>query len=251
MTKIDKQETLDAIFDGRIKILQSRTGYRFSLDTLLLADFTQIKRGEKGVDLGTGNGVLALILAERFSTCHFLGLELQDGMVDRARRNVRLNNLQDRIEIVKADVRAIERVARPEIFDVAVTNPPFRRSASGRVSAGVEQRIARHETEGVLVDFLRAAAYLLRTKGRLTVIYPAVRSIDMLAAMRDSDLEPKRIRLVHSFVDVEATLILAEGIKGGRSGADILAPLIVYKRAKEYTGEAASITAGAKYRPSN
>lgn len=246
MTKIEKHETLDAIFDGRIKIFQSRIGYRFSLDALLLADFTRVKRGETVVDLGAGNGVVSLILAERCPTARCLGVELQDGMVERARKNVRLNDLQDRVEIVKGDVRAIERAARPEIFDVAVTNPPFRRSASGRMSAGAEQRIARHETEGVLVDFLRAAAYLLGAKGRLTVVYPAVRSIDVLASMRDSDIEPKRIRLVHAFVNTEATLILAEGVKGGRAGADILAPLIVYKRAKEYTDEAASITAGSK-----
>ena len=106
-------------------------------------------------------------------------------MVERARKNVRLNDLQNRVEIVKGDVRAIERVARPESFDRAVTNPPFRKSTSGRISAGEEKRIARHETEAVLRDFFRAAAYLLRRKGRLTIVYPAVRSMDLLTAMRE------------------------------------------------------------------
>ena len=247
MKTIEKHETLDAIFDGRIKIFQSRTGYRFSLDSLLLADFTRLKRGETVVDLGTGNGVVPLILAARFPTGHFLGVELQDGMVTRARKNVRLNDLQDRVEIVKSDVRTIEHVARREVFDVVVANPPFRKATSGRISAGEEKRIARHETEGDLRDFLRAAAYLLRGKGRLSLIYPAVRSIDVLTAMRELGIEPKRVRLVHSFADTEAMLILAEGIKGGRSGAAILAPLVL-KRDKEYTDEAVSIIAGSRER---
>lgn len=241
-------DTLDAIFDGRIKVLQSRTGYRFSLDTLLLADFAQLKHGETVIDLGAGNGVVALILAERSPTCHFFGVELQDRMVERARKNVRLNDLQNRVEIIKGDVRAIQRVARPESFDRAVTNPPFRKSTSGRISAGEEKRVARHETEAVLRDFLRAAAYLLRRRGRLTIVYPAVRSMDLLTAMREADIEPKRIRMVHSFVDSEAALILAEGIKAARAGAVILAPLVIYKREKEYADEAVSIIAGSRHR---
>jgi tRNA1Val (adenine37-N6)-methyltransferase len=241
-------ETLDAIFDGRIKVCQSRSGYRFSLDSLLLADFTGVERGASVVDLGAGNGIVPLILATRCPMSHFLGVELQDGMVERARRNVRLNHVQDRVEIVQGNVRAIERIARPVSFDVAVANPPFRKSTSGRISAGDERRIARHETEGALADFVRAAAYLLCAKGRFNVVYPAVRSIDLLTAMRESKIEPKRIRLVHSFVEAAATLVLAEGVKGGRSGVDILAPLIVYTRDKKYTDEAAAIIAGSRYR---
>ncbi len=248
MNKHEEHETLDAIFGGRIKIFQSRSGYRFSLDSLLLADFTRLKVSETVVDLGTGNGVVPLILAERFPTCHFLGLELQDGMIERARKNVHLNDLQGRVEIVKGTVRAIARAAQPEVFDGVVANPPFRPATSGRISAGEEKRIARHETEGDLRDFLRAAAYLLRGKGRLTIVYPALRSIDVLTVMRELGIEPKRVRLVHSFVGTEATLILAEGIKGGRSGVTILPPLIVYSRAKDYTDEVASIIAGSRDR---
>lgn len=244
----DPGETLDAIFDGRIKIWQRRQGYRFSLDSLLLADFARIKPRETVADLGAGNGVISLILAERCPQAHFFAVEVQLGLVARAQKNVRLNRLQERIDVAHGDLRAIERIARTESFDVGVTNPPFRKSTSGRISSGDEKRIARHEIEGSLLDFLRAGAYLLRAKGRLNLVYPAVRAVDLMAALRALGLEPKRVRLVHSFANSEATLILAEGVKGGRGGVEIVAPLIVYKRVGEYTDEAAAIIAGSRSR---
>lgn len=242
----ETDETLDALFDGRVRLYQSRNGYRFSLDTLLLAYFTRLRRGEKVVDLGSGNGVVPLILAYRYPWASITGVELQEPMVKRARKNVRLNDLQDRVEILTGDVRSIENAARAEGFHAAVCNPPFRKPTSGRVSPDDEKRVARHETAGALGDFLRAAAFLLRAKGRLTIIYPAVRSIDLLAEMRRMGIEPKRMRLVHSFVDSEAALILVDGVKGGRSGVEILAPLIIYRGKKQYTEEVAVIIAGAR-----
>jgi tRNA1Val (adenine37-N6)-methyltransferase len=240
------EETLDALFDGRVRLYQRRTGYRFSLDALLLACFTRLRRGEKIIDLGAGNGVVPLILAYRYPWADITGVELQEAMVKRALRNVRLNGLEDRVGILAGDVRAIENAAPGGSFHAAVCNPPFRKRASGRVSLDDEKRMARHEIEGALGDFLRAAAYLLRAKGRLTIIYPAVRAIELLAEMRQVAIEPKRMRLVHSFVDAEAALILVDGVKGGRGGVEILAPLIIYQRQAEYTDEVAGIIAGAR-----
>jgi tRNA1Val (adenine37-N6)-methyltransferase len=237
-------ETLDALFGGRVRLYQSRTGYRFSLDALLLAYFTRLRPGEKVVDLGTGSGVVPLILAHRYPLASVMGVELQEAMVRRARRNVRLNELQGRIEICQGDVRAIEAVASPASFHAAVCNPPYRKPGSGRVSLDEEKRLARHECAGALGDFIRAASYLLRAKGHLSMIYPAVQAMDLLSAMRQTEIEPKRLRLVHSFVDAAATLILVEGAKGGRAGVDIEAPLIVYRRGKEYSAEVAAMIAG-------
>ena len=243
---LKSEETLDSLFGGKLQAFQSRAGYRFSLDALLLASFVTVKRGDKIVDLGAGNGVVPLILAYRYPWAGITGVELQEPMVKRARKNVRLNGLEDRVEILAGDVRAIENVAPAESFHAAVCNPPFRKPTSGRVSADDEKRVARHETEGALGDFLRAAVFLLRAKGRLTIIYPAVRAIDLLVEMRRAGIEPKRLRMVHSFVDAEANLVLVEGIKGGRSGVEILAPLIIYQRKKEYTDEVAVIVAGSR-----
>jgi len=240
------EETFDALFNGQIALYQSVAGYRFSLDALLLAHFVTIKRREKIVDLGTGNGVVALVLAYLHPSVTLTGVELQAKMVERARRNVELNRLQKRIQILSGDVRAGKHVAAEMSFDVVVCNPPYRRPLSGRVSSNDEKQIARHETQGELNDFLRAGAILLRVKGRMAVVYPAVRSVDLLAAMRQARIEPKRLRMVHSFADTEASLVLVEGVKGGRSGVEVLAPLTIYRQGKEYTNEVAAMITGTK-----
>src|SRR6266498_1922543 len=193
------EETFDALFNGQIALYQSRAGYRFSLDALLLAHFVTIKQREKIVDLGTGNAVVALVLAYLHPSVTLTGVELQAKMAERARRNVELNRMQKRIQILSGDVRAGKPVAAAMSFDVAVCNPPYRRPISGRLSRNNEKRIARHETQGDLGDFLGAGAILLRVKGRMAVVYPAVRSVDLLAAMRHARIEPKRLRMLHSF----------------------------------------------------
>jgi tRNA1Val (adenine37-N6)-methyltransferase len=238
------KETLDVLCDGKLSLFQSRAGYRFSLDALLLANFVTVKRREKIVDLGTGNGVIPLILATLHRSVILTGVELQPAMIERARRNVQLNGLEKRIQILSGDVRAGAQLAAEASFDVAVCNPPYRKPSSGRISPNDEKRIARHETRGDLGDFLRTGAFLLRPKGRMAIVYSAGRVIDLLSAMREARIEPKRMRIVHSFAGVEASLILVEGVKGGRSGVEVLAPLTIYRRGKEYTEEVATMIAG-------
>ena len=237
-------ETLDTLFEGRLNVFQGRRGYRFSLDALLLAYFMTCRRGEKIVDLGTGNGVIALILAYLHSSLSITGVEIQPSMVDRAGRNVRMNGFQERVTISQADVRNIQETLSPECFAAVVCNPPYRRATSGRISPNVERKIARHEISAGLADFLRAAAYLLPVKGRIAMVYPALRIVDLLQSMRSVNLEPKRLRMVHSFADTEASLVLVEGVKDGRSGNEVLAPLVVYREGKQYTTEVEAILAG-------
>jgi len=142
-------------------------------------------------------------------------------------------------------VRRVAQIAAPESHALVVCNPPYRKPASGRVSPDPEKRIARHEIAGGLIDFVQAGAYLLGVNGRMAVIYPAVRTVDLLATMRAAGLEPKRLRMVHSFAGAEASLVLVEGVKGGRSGMKILAPLVIFEKGKQYSAEVASILAGA------
>jgi tRNA1Val (adenine37-N6)-methyltransferase len=239
-------ESLDAFFDGRIKLYQSRTGYRFSLDALLLVYFVTVKTGARIVDLGTGNGVIPLALATLYPSIEVTGIELQPRMVERARRNITQNELQSRIKIVHGDVRNPNQIAGGGDFDAAVCNPPYRKSTSGRLSVNHERQMARHEIAGALEEFVRAAALLLRAKGSLAMVYPAVRSVDLLTAMRHAGIEPKRLRIVHSFRGAKASLVLVEGIKGGRSGLGVLPPLIVYRADKTYSDEVASMIAGQR-----
>jgi tRNA1Val (adenine37-N6)-methyltransferase len=237
-------ETLDTIFGGKLRLFQSRSGYRFSLDALLLGHFITLRKRDRVIDFGTGNGIIPLVLARLHSQVSITGVEFQPAMAERATRNVELNGLESRIRIQQGDVRRVDGVAPPASFDVAVSNPPYRRLGSGRISANDEKQISRHEIHGELEDFLGAAAYLLRTKGRISLIYLPERAVDLLSSMRRRRLEPKRLRMVHSRPDTAASLLLVEGIKDGRAGMEILPPLIVYRRNKRYSEEVAAMIAG-------
>lgn len=237
-------ETQDVLFDGALQIFQSGRGYRFSLDALLLADFATVKRRDRVVDLGTGNGVIALLLARRYGEITIAALEIQPALAERATRNVRVNQLMQQIRVIAGDVRAIEQLLPAASSDVVVCNPPYRPATAGRLSPDNEKRIARHEVSGGLSDFIDAAAFLLNNRGRAAVIYLADRAVELLATMRAARLEPKRMRFVHSFVGAKASLVLVEAIKTGRAGVDILPPLIVYRARKEYSEEVAGIIRG-------
>ncbi|HJU63601.1 MAG TPA: tRNA1(Val) (adenine(37)-N6)-methyltransferase [Candidatus Binatia bacterium] len=238
-------ETLDALFQGKLKFFQSRGGYRCSLDALLLADFMTCRGGEKIADLGTGNGIVALILAYRHPSVSITGLEIQPTMAERACRNVWMNGFADRVTIRRVDVRNVQQAFDPGSFAAVICNPPYRRTTSGRISPNTERKIARHEIAAALSDFLRAGAHLLPIRGRMALVYPVLHGVDLLKSMRDANLEPKRLRIVHSFADASAALVLAEGVKGGRSGIEVLPPLIVYKQGKQYTAEVEAILAGS------
>ena len=222
------EETLDDLQLGGLQILQLKKGYRFSLDPVLLCGFARVGEGDLVADLGTGAGVIPLVLARSTGASRLLGIEVQPGLADRARRSVALNGLQERVEIVEADLRALPDALAAEGFDVVLSNPPFRRGGTGKLAAGAERAAARHELTGGLADFLGAAACLLRTGGKFYIVYLAERLAELLAAMRSAHLEPKRLRCVHSRAGEEAQLVLVEGRKGGREGMTIAAPLHVY-----------------------
>ena len=196
------------------------------------------------MDLGTGNGILPLILAFLYPSLSITGVELQEAMVARAAKNVRLNGFEARVTIGCLDVCAVPDHFAAESFDAVICNPPYRRPSSGRLSPNSEKRIARHETKAKLEDFVCSASYLLPRKGRLALIYLAGRSVDLLAAMRSNRVEPKRLRMVHSFAAAEASMVLAEGVKGGKPGIKILAPLVVYDQKNNYTAEVERLVSG-------
>jgi tRNA1Val (adenine37-N6)-methyltransferase len=237
-------ETLDTLFQGRIKLYQSRSGYRVSLDAILLANFMTTRPEDKIADLGTGSGVVALIIASMHPSSAIVGVEVQQTMAERAARNVKLNQLENRVRIVCADILALAQNFNPESFSVVTANPPYRKADSGRISSDAEKRIARHEVSATLTDFVAAGAYLLPIKGRMALIYPAVRTTDLLATMRRLSIEPKRLRMVHSYRDGEASLVLVEGVKGGRGAVRVLSPLVLYDKASRYTPEIHAVLAG-------
>lgn len=237
-------ETVDGILQGKLSIIQRRTGYRFSIDALLLAHFVAPGKYDHIVDLGAGSGVIALVLATLHPAVAVSGVELQAELAARARRSAELNGLGGRVTIHDGNVRAVASLFSPQTFDLVVANPPYRRAASGRINPDREKRLARHEIEARLDDFLDAAVHLLRAKGKAAFVYPAARLVDLVSSMRARSLEPKRLRLVHSYSGGEATLALIEGSKDGRKELKILPPLTIYTEERQYTLEAAAILAG-------
>jgi tRNA1Val (adenine37-N6)-methyltransferase len=235
-------ETVDTLQAYDLQLPQARDGYRFSLDPLLLCDFAEIGSDLRVVDLGTGSGIIPQLLARMGKGRELLGVELQESLAERARRSVALNGLSAQVRIEVGDIRALPREWAGS-FDVALSNPPYRSPGRGRLAPGSERAMARFELAGGLEEFLRAAALLLRSSGRFYVIYLAERLAELLAGMRQSRLEPKRLRLVHARAGASARLVLVEGRKDGRPGMTIDAPLIVFREeaGREYTEEMARI----------
>ena len=220
-------ETFDTFLDGKLKIIQRKRGYRFSFDAVLLCRFVKVRRNEKVVDLGTGCGILPLLLSQTTKAVSFVGVEIQRDLSDLASRNVHLNHLQSRITILHQDFRSLKRRFPPGAFDVVLSNPPYRKWLTGRINPSAEKAIARHEIEGTLHDLLATAAYLLPPKGRCYLIYPAARAVDLLVTLRGNKLEPKRAQWVHSREGEEAKWILVEAVKTSGVELRTLPPLIL------------------------
>jgi len=234
----EQEETLDTLFEGRLKILQKKSGYRFSIDALLLAHFTELRPKDRVLDLGTGCGIIPLILIFHHKAERVIGVEIQPSLADLARRNTALNHLSSHIEIWEKDLKTLKRESLRGTFDVVLSNPPYRQVGSGRINPWLEKALARHEIKATLNDILQAAHHLLKEKGRLNMIYPASRAADLIQEMRKSHLEPKRLQFIHSHQKDEARLMLVEAIKEGRAQIKVLPPRFLYDSAGGYTSEA-------------
>ncbi|MBW2600229.1 MAG: methyltransferase, partial [Deltaproteobacteria bacterium] len=197
--------------------------------------------------LGTGSGVIAMILALRFEEVNIAEVEIQQELTDMARRNIELNGLVDRIRVYSGDVRKIKELFDPQSFNVAVFNPPYRRLNSGRINPDQERAVARHEINGTIDDFLVSARYLLKDSGRVYVVYPASRGVQLIARMRENGIEPKRLRTVYSNSSSGAVFILAEGVKGAGEELEIMPPLFIYGDDGRYSGEMDEIVGGASF----
>lgn len=232
-------ETLDSIKirDLEVQVYQSKTGYRFSLDALLLADFPDIKACKSILELGAGSGVVSLLLAKRYPKAKVLGVEIQDGLYKRAVRNAEVNGLTGRVSFIHEDLKKIGRTLPAGGFDMVVMNPPFRRTGTGRISPGDERAMARHELTAGLKEILRTSTAMLKNKGRLCFVYHPERLPELFRQMHVNRLEPKRLRTIHSFANDGARMALIEAVKEGAPGIKVLPPLFVYESPGRYTAE--------------
>jgi len=234
-------ETLDDIAGGRLKVFQKARGYRFSLDALLLSHFVSLRPADNILELGTGSGVISLILAGRREDVRITGIDVQEEMVEMAGRSVALNGLGERMEVRPGDVRDVKALFQPRSFDVVVANPPYRKINSGRINPVKEKALARHEILATTADFLQAAAYVLKSAGRVCLIYPATRMAELFSSMRVARIEPKKLRIVYSRASALGKFLLVEGIMEGGEELEVLPPLFIYDDKGEYTEEMADI----------
>ena len=235
--------TTDSFFDGRIRIKQHRYGYRFSIDAVLLAHHADPKPGHRVVDLGTGCGIIPLILTYRHPNLRVYGIEVQAELAAIAERNILDNQMDGRISILHQDMNTlkINRISDPA--DLVISNPPYRKADSGRINPDRQRAVARHEIRTTLSDVIRTARRILRPFGQFLTIYTADRTTDLFTQLRSADLEPKYLRSIHSTRNSEAKLILVGALKGGGPGIKIGPSLVIYRTNGSYTAEVESMFA--------
>jgi tRNA1Val (adenine37-N6)-methyltransferase len=230
-------QTTDTFFGGKLLLKQEAAGYRFSIDAVLLAHHVRPRAGERLLDLGTGCGIIPLILAYRNPDITAIGVEIQSELADLAISNVKANHMQNQIAVHCLDMRNLKPSMIGGPVDVVVSNPPYRSQNSGRLNPDAQRAIARHELKVRLIDVLETARRVLRTAGRFFTIYAAQRIAELFSQMHLAGIEPKFMRSVHSRLEEEAKLILVAGTKGARAGTTIGQPLIIYAKEGGYSKE--------------
>jgi len=231
------EKIVEGLLHGGLKVLQKKEGYRFSMDAVLLANFVTVKQNERIADLGTGCGVIPLIVAFRNPTSSITAVEIDETVALMARESVAMNNLSDRISVLAKDIKDLAGFCTAGSFDVVITNPPYGKVHAGRISPDSKRALARHEITGNLADFLKSAAFLLKFRGRLAIIYPAGMLTELIIRLRERDLEPKRLRMIYTGKDRGAKLVLLEAVRGGGREVEVLQPLFIYDDEGNYTEE--------------
>jgi len=234
---LKENERLDDLQQNGYKIIQNSEIFCFGMDAVLLSSFAVAKEGYKVLDLGTGNGVIPILMEAKTKAAHFTGLEIQDINVDMAIRSVAFNGLENKIKIMQGDIKEASSIFGGASFDVVTSNPPYMNENHGLVNPDSYKAIARHEILCTLEDVIREASKVLKDKGKFYMVHRPQRMVEIFETLTKYKLEPKRIRLVHPYVDRDANMILIEAIKGANSLLKVEQPLIIYEREGIYTEE--------------
>lgn len=232
-----ENERLDELQRNGYKIIQNPDRFCFGMDAVLLSGFATVRKKERVLDLGTGTGIIPILLAAKTEGAHFTGLEIQEESVDMANRSVELNELQKRVAMVQGDIKEASALFGYGSFSVVTSNPPYMLNDHGLQSGNRCKAIARHEIACTLEDVIREGAKVLKEKGRFYMVHRPFRLVEILAKFTEHGLEPKRIKFVHPFVDSEPNMVLIESLKGGNPRVTVEKPLIVYKEPGVYTDE--------------
>lgn len=230
-------ERIDELQRNGYQIIQNENGFCFGMDAVLLSGFARVKKGETVLDLGTGTGIIPILLEAKTEGEHFTGLEIQETSADMAYRSVCLNDLNEKVSIVRGDIKEASELFGKASFDVVTSNPPYMTGQHGLVNPDMPKAIARHEILCTLDDVIGQASALLKENGRFYMVHRPFRLAEIMVTMSRYRLEPKRMKLVYPFVDKEPNMVLMEGLKGGRPRITVEKPLIVYEKPGVYTSE--------------
>lgn len=237
MNNLKPEERLDDLQIKGYEIIQHPGKFCFGIDAVLLSAFARVREGERVLDLGTGTGIIPILLEAKTPGRHFTGLEIQEESADMARRSVAHNHLGDKIDIVTGDIKEAATIFGPASFDVITTNPPYMIGSHGIQNEHSAKAIARHEVLCTLDDILRESARILPEKGRMYMVHRPFRLAEIFSKMCACGLEPKRMKLVHPYIDKEPNMVLIEAVRGGHSRLTVEPPLIVYESVGKYTEE--------------
>ena len=233
---VRKNERIDDLQNG-FYIIQDPQKFCFGMDAVLLSSFACVRKGEKVLDLGTGTGIIPVLLSSRTEGQHFTGIEIQEECEEMAGRSVILNHLEDRISIIKGDIKNVRDIFGPRSFEVVTSNPPYMTVNKGLKNPDIPKAIARHEVCCTLEDVVKGAADVLMDKGRFFMVHRPFRLVEIFEVLRKHRLEPKRMQLVYPYIDREPNMVLIEARKGGNTFLKVEKPLFVYKSPGVYTRE--------------
>ncbi|MBE5915795.1 MAG: tRNA1(Val) (adenine(37)-N6)-methyltransferase [Pseudobutyrivibrio ruminis] len=234
---VHDDERLDDLQIKGYKIIQHPDKFCFGMDAVLLSGFASVCEGEKVLDLGTGTGILPILLEAKYPGEHYIGLEIQAESAEMARRSVIYNDLQDKIDIIEGDIKEASKIFGKASMDVITSNPPYMTNHHGLKNPNDAKAIARHELLCSLDDVVRETAAVLKPRGRAYFVHRPSRLVEIFEAMRKYRIEPKRMRLVYPYVNKEPNMVLIEGVRGGRPQLTVESPLIVYDKPGKYNEE--------------
>ena len=235
---LKENERIDDLEYKGLKIIQNKEGFCFGIDSILLSDFAkQIKKGAKVLDLGTGTGIIATLLCGKTELSEIIGIEVQEEVAEMANRSIELNHLEDKFKIIQDNITNLNMHFEKNTFDAIVTNPPYKKEATGVQNDDTKKLISRHEIKASLEGFIKSSKDMLKDKGEFYVVYRPERLVDLLSTMRKYKIEPKKIRFVYSNIHSVSKLVLVQGIKNARPFLKLEPNLYIYDENGNYTEE--------------